>query len=106
MPRTGPPLPPLPLLALVAVALAAATAADGCRSGKGAGAPAAGGAGAGTSAPAPAPGANAVRSRLPRIDVHMHIGPDAVDRAVALMDRWGIDGAVNLSGMYPGPPYE
>jgi predicted TIM-barrel fold metal-dependent hydrolase len=36
----------------------------------------------------------------------MHISPDAVDRALALMDRWGIDGTVNLSGMYPGPPYE
>lgn len=41
---------------------------------------------------------------LPKIDVHMHIGPDAIDRTIALMDRWGISGAVNLSGMYPGPP--
>jgi predicted TIM-barrel fold metal-dependent hydrolase len=41
---------------------------------------------------------------LPRIDVHMHIGPNAIDRLVKLMDRWGIDGAINLSGMYPGPP--
>lgn len=39
-----------------------------------------------------------------RIDTHMHIDPNAVDRAVALMDKWGIAGAVNLSGMYPGPP--
>ena len=30
--------------------------------------------------------------------------PDAIARAVQLMDEWGIDGAVNLSGMYPGPP--
>jgi len=39
-----------------------------------------------------------------RIDVHMHIAPSAIDRAVALMDRWGIDGGINLSGYYPGPP--
>jgi predicted TIM-barrel fold metal-dependent hydrolase len=42
--------------------------------------------------------------RFPRIDMHMHISPFAIERAVALMDRWGIDGVVNLSGMYPGPP--
>jgi predicted TIM-barrel fold metal-dependent hydrolase len=42
--------------------------------------------------------------RLPRIDVHTHVGPDGIPRALALMDRWGIDGIVNLSGMYPGPP--
>jgi predicted TIM-barrel fold metal-dependent hydrolase len=42
--------------------------------------------------------------RFPRIDVHTHIGPDGIDRALALMDRWGIAGVVNLSGMYPGPP--
>jgi predicted TIM-barrel fold metal-dependent hydrolase len=34
----------------------------------------------------------------------MHISPTAIDRAIALMDRWGITGVVNLSGMYPGPP--
>jgi predicted TIM-barrel fold metal-dependent hydrolase len=43
--------------------------------------------------------------RLPKIDVHMHIGPDGIERAVRLMDEWGIDGGVNLSGMHPGPPY-
>lgn len=48
----------------------------------------------------PNPGA-----RLPRIDVHMHISPFAVERALALMDKWGIDGVVNLSGMSPGPPH-
>ncbi len=42
--------------------------------------------------------------RYPRIDVHTHIGPDGIDRALALMDRWGIAGVINLSGMYPGPP--
>src|SRR5688572_31801130 len=43
-------------------------------------------------------------ARLPRLDVHMHVGPEGIDRLIKLMDRWGIDGAVNLSGMYPGPP--
>jgi predicted TIM-barrel fold metal-dependent hydrolase len=42
--------------------------------------------------------------RMPRIDVHMHVSPFAIERAIALMDRWGIDGVVNLSGMFPGPP--
>jgi predicted TIM-barrel fold metal-dependent hydrolase len=41
---------------------------------------------------------------LPRIDVHMHISPTGIERLLTLMDRWGIDGVVNLSGMYPGPP--
>ncbi len=52
---------------------------------------------------APPPAARA-RRVLPRIDVHMHIGPDSIGRATALMDKWGIAGGVNLSGMYPGPP--
>jgi predicted TIM-barrel fold metal-dependent hydrolase len=43
-------------------------------------------------------------SRFHRIDVHTHISPDGIDRALKLMTEWGIDGAVNLSGMYPGPP--
>jgi predicted TIM-barrel fold metal-dependent hydrolase len=43
-------------------------------------------------------------SRLPRIDVHTHIRPEGLERALALMDQWGIDGMVNLSGMVPGPP--
>jgi predicted TIM-barrel fold metal-dependent hydrolase len=42
--------------------------------------------------------------RFRRIDVHTHIGPDGIARAVRLMDEWGIDGVVNLSGMFPGPP--
>jgi predicted TIM-barrel fold metal-dependent hydrolase len=41
---------------------------------------------------------------LPRIDVHMHISPTGIERLLKLMDRWGIDGVVNLSGMYPGGP--
>ncbi len=48
--------------------------------------------------------ASPTTGRLPRIDVHMHIGPDGIDRLLVLMDKWGIDGVVNLSGMYPGPP--
>jgi predicted TIM-barrel fold metal-dependent hydrolase len=48
--------------------------------------------------------AAAKRPRLPRIDVHTHIGPMGLDRALAMMDAWGIDGMVNLSGMVPGPP--
>ncbi len=51
----------------------------------------------------PPPPARAPR-RYRRIDVHTHIGPDGVQRAIRLMDEWGIDGVVNLSGMHPGPP--
>src|SRR5262245_37867118 len=54
-------------------------------------------------APAPAAAAAPPR-RHRRIDVHTHIGPDGIPRAVRLMNEWGIDGVVNLSGMYPGPP--
>jgi predicted TIM-barrel fold metal-dependent hydrolase len=42
-------------------------------------------------------------TRFRRIDVHTHISPDGVERAVRLMNEWGIDGMVNLSGMHPGP---
>ena len=60
--------------------------------------------------PPRAPRARASRRRRPahrfhRIDVHTHIAPDGVERAVRLMNEWGIDGMVNLSGMYPGPPH-
>jgi predicted TIM-barrel fold metal-dependent hydrolase len=48
--------------------------------------------------------ADGKKTHLPRIDVHMHIGPGGIDRLLKLMDRWGIDGAINLSGMYPGAP--
>jgi predicted TIM-barrel fold metal-dependent hydrolase len=57
-----------------------------------------------TSATAAPDAAVTGRARLPRLDVHMHLGPEGVDRLIKLMDRWGIDGAINLSGMYPGPP--
>jgi hypothetical protein len=55
-------------------------------------------------APAPTAAAAPPSKRTHRIDVHTHIGPDGIPRAVRLMNEWGIDGAVNLSGMYPGPP--
>jgi predicted TIM-barrel fold metal-dependent hydrolase len=42
--------------------------------------------------------------RLPRVDAHAHISPDGLERALALMARWGIDGMVNLSGGVPGGP--
>ncbi|MGD0836549.1 MAG: amidohydrolase family protein [Polyangia bacterium] len=42
--------------------------------------------------------------RLPRIDSHAHIQSEGLERAMALMSEWGIDGRVNLSGGYPGPP--
>jgi predicted TIM-barrel fold metal-dependent hydrolase len=51
----------------------------------------------------PPPAATAPR-RLPRIDVHTHLSPDGIPNALRLMNEWGIDGMVNLSGMYPGPP--
>jgi predicted TIM-barrel fold metal-dependent hydrolase len=46
----------------------------------------------------------AQRNHLPRLDVHTHISPEALPRALALMHQWGIDGMVNLSGGPPGPP--
>ncbi len=35
------------------------------------------------------------------IDVHVHLGPDGVDRLGRLMERWRFDHAVNLSGGVP-----
>jgi predicted TIM-barrel fold metal-dependent hydrolase len=58
----------------------------------------------GATPPAPAPPPPAKPRRFHRIDVHTHIGPSGIARAVRLMDEWGIDGVVNLSGMHPGPP--
>ena len=110
---TGPVARALVLAALTAAAggcrrgtpVAAANAADGT-------APTAAPATAPTTATtppaaAPAPAATTAAppsKRFRRIDVHTHIGPDGIARAVRLMDEWGIDGVVNLSGMYPGPP--
>jgi predicted TIM-barrel fold metal-dependent hydrolase len=56
------------------------------------------------STPLPADAGTTRARRLPRIDTHMHVMPDGIPRALKLMDEWGIDGVVNLSGMYPGPP--
>jgi predicted TIM-barrel fold metal-dependent hydrolase len=41
-------------------------------------------------------------SRYTKIDAHCHLAPEAVPRAIALMDRNGIAAAVNLSGGVPG----
>ena len=35
------------------------------------------------------------------IDVHVHLGPDGVDRLGRLIDRWKFDHVVNLSGGVP-----
>src|SRR5690606_9183817 len=36
--------------------------------------------------------------RIPVIDVHVHLDSRGVDRLTDLMDRYGVDHAVNLSG--------
>ena len=97
--------------ALRAVLACATLAAGGCRRETRSAAAASDGAPA---APTPAPAVKAPPAtttpapprRFRRIDVHTHIGPDGIARAVRLMNEWGIDGVVNLSGMYPGPPRE
>ena len=40
--------------------------------------------------------------RYAKIDSHCHLAPEAVPRAIELMDRYGISVAVNLSGGIPG----
>ncbi len=95
---------------IAAVASLSLSVAMGCRSGGGGSAdgpraPAAiPAAKAEPAAPPAPPTATGVPPRYPKIDVHMHIGPQGIGRAVALMNKWGITGGVNLSGMYPGPP--
>jgi predicted TIM-barrel fold metal-dependent hydrolase len=42
--------------------------------------------------------------RFHRIDAHSHISPDGMERALAVMAQYGVDGMVNLSGGTPGPP--
>jgi predicted TIM-barrel fold metal-dependent hydrolase len=37
---------------------------------------------------------------IPRIDAHAHIRQDATERALAVMDAWGISRSVNVSGGY------
>lgn len=57
---------------------------------------------AGTSAAtAPASAETRTRARFPVIDVHTHFGAASADRTVELMDRYGVDVVVNLSGSSP-----
>ncbi len=44
--------------------------------------------------------------RWRRVDVHQHIAPGAFARTQRLMDRWGIDVGVELSGGWPGDGLE
>ncbi|MBI4510539.1 MAG: amidohydrolase family protein [Deltaproteobacteria bacterium] len=37
-----------------------------------------------------------------KIDMHAHFGPDAVQHVIELMDHYGVDAIVNLSGGIPG----
>jgi predicted TIM-barrel fold metal-dependent hydrolase len=46
--------------------------------------------------------AGTVPERYRKIDVHTHFSPAAAPRALQLMDAWGIDTAVDLSGGWPG----
>lgn len=41
-------------------------------------------------------------AKLKKLDVHTHFSGESARRMVALMDQWGIDVAVNLSGGAPG----
>ncbi len=52
------------------------------------------------------PSAPDAAARPRRIDVHTHFAPEATARAVKLMDAWGLDVAVNLSGGWPGDGLE
>lgn len=42
------------------------------------------------------------KGTLRKIDVHAHFSPEATSRAIALMDHYGLDAVVNLSGGAPG----
>jgi L-ascorbate metabolism protein UlaG (beta-lactamase superfamily)/predicted TIM-barrel fold metal-dependent hydrolase len=44
--------------------------------------------------------------RYRKVDAHVHVSPADVPRLVALMDAWGIDVAINLSGGWPGEGLE
>src|SRR6185503_9919926 len=87
-----------PSLAALVVAAVASVSAGACRRPTPPVAGAADAAATGGAAPTPKP------KRPKRIDVHTHISPDGIERSLKIMDEWGIDGMVNLSGMYPGPP--
>lgn len=43
----------------------------------------------------------AADERIPIIDVHVHVRSDAMERLQGLMDRYGFDHAINLSGGHP-----
>ena len=77
--------------------LAIGAAVGGCR--RGASAPAAGAGGAGGAASASGPWHP---SSLPRIDVHTHIAPGGLDKALAMLEAHGVRHAVNLSGSFAG----
>jgi predicted TIM-barrel fold metal-dependent hydrolase len=93
-------------IACALVLAAASLVTGGCRRGAPAAVALAADSGPAALPAAATPPPPAAKHRYRRIDVHTHIGPDGIARAVRLMDEWGIDGAVNLSGMYPGPPRE
>ena len=57
-------------------------------------------------APVPPPRAQFVPSDIPRIDVHTHVEPGALARAVALLGAHRIVHLVNLSGGSPGDGLE
>jgi predicted TIM-barrel fold metal-dependent hydrolase len=44
----------------------------------------------------------AARQSYRKIDVHTHFAPEAVSHVMQLMDQYGIDVVVNLSGEFPG----
>lgn len=52
--------------------------------------------------PVVAPARTPLTGKWKRIDVHMHLAPDAIPRALQLMDAHGIAFGVQLSGGWPG----
>ena len=56
--------------------------------------------------PAPPPPPRFLASDIPRLDVHTHIEPGALERALALFAAHGITDIVNLSGGAPGDGLE
>lgn len=52
--------------------------------------------------PAGPDGGGGGRERFYVVDVHVHLGPDGVERLGRLMQRWQFDHVVNLSGGTPG----
>lgn len=50
--------------------------------------------------------ARSTPARPVKIDVHTHFGPDGAAHMIQLMDRYGIDTVVNLSGGLPGAGLE